>query len=460
MWEDEPMSVGQVLPLLLLATCLAGVVVFVVGWRGRVVAGSRLCRGCRFDLVGIAGAANCPECGAALGGGSATVERRLRSVRLLTLGGVIIFGSLAVGGGLAANRAWQANLNPYKPVWVLKMEASGVPSARSAASINELSRRLRTGILAQADIDRLVTHAIALRSTPSVPQDLAWSDFIELARVNGAVTDAQWVTYVRSGLALTCSVRQTMRAGRSTPISLTVGGPLLGSSPPEAARARVRYAITGMAIGEHQAAFNSRSFGQSTVGRGGSSGSSVSTTAPAATGTFQARVTCTFQILDPGGVSERVLGEWSQEFVSDVKVVPESVAVVRGERDDALSPRVRAALTATLQLDSPRMLGVMVQSNRPPANLAFEVFIRPCDGSAAGKEFKAGSISFAAGGTLGYGTSADAEAWDARYADVVLRPSIEAAEANVALESIWLGPEIVLPRVAIPRPADAAGPGR
>jgi hypothetical protein len=106
------------------------------------------------------------------------------------------------------------------------------------------------------------------------------------------------------------------------------------------------------------------------------------------------------------------------------------------------------------------MLGVMVQSNRPPANLAFEVFIRPCDGSAAGKEFKAGSISFAAGGTLGYGTSAEAEAWDARYADVVLRPSIEAAEANVALESIWLGPEVVFPRVAIPRPADAAGPGR
>jgi hypothetical protein len=452
------MVLGQVLPLLLLlATFLAGVVLFVIAWRGRVVAGSRLCRRCRFDLAGIAGAANCPECGAGLGGGSATVVRRLRSVRLLMLGVVLMAGSLAAGGGVAAYRAWQANLNPYKPVWVLKLEASGMPSARSAAAISELCRRLRTGVLAEADIDSLVVDAIALRSTPNVPQDPAWSDFIELARVNGAVTDAQWVTYVRSGVALTCSVRRSMRAGRSTPISLMVTGPRLGSNPPEAARARVRYAITGVAIGEHHAAFNNRGFGQSTVGRGGSSGSSVYTTAPGTPGTFQARVTCSIQILDPGSAGERVLGEWSQDFVSDVQVVPESVPVVRGERDEALLPGVRAALTATLRLDAPGMLGVMVQSNRPPANLAFEVFIRPCDGAAAGREFKAGSMSFPAGGTHGYGTSAEAEAWDATSADVVLRPSIEAAEANVALESIWLGPEVVLPRVAIARPAEAPG---
>lgn len=125
-----------------------------------------------------------------------------------------------------------------------------------------------------------------------------------------------------------------------------------------------------------------------------------------------------------------------------------TVNVVRdSSRDDAMR---RCITVRSLSLLTGDHLYVLVESERPPLGISFDVYVR-----AKGEERKAGSIARAASGpgfkfrhSLQFGWFR----FDADRADVILRPNPQAAEETLHLLEMWDGGEIVFRDVPVRRP--------
>ena len=100
-----------------------------------------------------------------------------------------------------------------------------------------------------------------------------------------------------------------------------------------------------------------------------------------------------------------------------------------------------------LEFSDQTRINLMIQVRASPADLGLEVLLRPRDGAHAGRELSLGSSWFASGATSGYGIGRDIRdlgGGDATAVDIVLRPSVSAAEGSPSLTSVWIGPDIVI----------------
>jgi hypothetical protein len=142
---------------------------------------------------------------------------------------------------------------------------------------------------------------------------------------------------------------------------------------------------------------------------------------------------------------EKLIGSIVREFEGDIEIVDTDEPSLRVVRDDSLFSAIAASLSVDrLELSDQRLIDLMIGVRHSPADLGLEVLLRPRDGSHAGREINIGSIWFASGATSGYGIGRDILDLDATRVDIILRPSVQAAELSPTLASVWIGPDIVI----------------
>lgn len=128
---------------------------------------------------------------------------------------------------------------------------------------------------------------------------------------------------------------------------------------------------------------------------------------------------------------------------------------LRVVRDESLAAAIASALSVDRrELAGRRRLDLMIQVRNAPADLGFEVLLRPRDGAHAGREIALGSIWFASGATSGFGIGQDISdlgGADLTAVDVILLSSANAAERSPRLESAWMGADIVIEKPSLLR---------
>jgi hypothetical protein len=172
-----PMGIWVGLPLA--GALLLGLVLVVMAWRGRRVDDHPLCRKCGYDHFGLpAESAVCPECGADRHAATATRigHRRVRR-RLLAAGlALLLPGAIGLGTvGYVVVR--KVDVNQYKPVWWLLADADrGSPAAQTAA-FDELHRRIKLGLLTDAQAEQMVDRVLEIQGDLARTWDERWGGF-------------------------------------------------------------------------------------------------------------------------------------------------------------------------------------------------------------------------------------------------------------------------------------------
>jgi hypothetical protein len=222
------MTIGAPRELLMfqvsLLLTLTGIVLFAVGFRGRRIDDHPLCRRCGYDLwQQPAQRPVCPECG------TNTTEkpprighRRLRSRRPIIGGiGLAALGALLLSVETAV-RSERPDLYPYKPLWLLRIEARRAPDARSwHPAMVEIVRRIDAGQISIAQCQSLVRDALAVQTLGTGNWSQDWTNIMIAAADLGAITQQQYATFAERAVILNFEVRQKVRQGAVLPYRLT-----------------------------------------------------------------------------------------------------------------------------------------------------------------------------------------------------------------------------------------------
>jgi hypothetical protein len=220
--EDTTMI--DLAPMIVLLAAVAGVVLLWLGVRGRRLNEHPACRRCGFDLLGVfPGGANCPECGAPLGGRRAVrtgVRQRRRS--LVVIGGGLVGVVLLV----FATGVWfmfaGPSLNAYKPSFFLVLEGRYSDAAASRAAAKELLSRQTDGSLSDRQVAWAVSGALALQADTESVWVGEWGDLVERARAAGKVSDADYERFLRQSAVLALVARPGAARGETIPLAIGV----------------------------------------------------------------------------------------------------------------------------------------------------------------------------------------------------------------------------------------------
>lgn len=194
----------------------------IVGLRGRRVNDHFHCRGCGFDLVGLAAATRCPECGRVLGRGMVCTGKRQRRVPFVAGGGAMALLGCAVLLGARYAAVTGANVQSFLPTdWLLpRAESADWRTARGA--LQELSIRLMSDELDAEQIDGLVESGLVFQADPSNVWVAEWGTFMEAARAKGFVDDADFMAYARTAIEAEPRVHNNTTPRRMIAFAVTV----------------------------------------------------------------------------------------------------------------------------------------------------------------------------------------------------------------------------------------------
>lgn len=434
-------------PLLLLLISLP---LLYLGWRGRVVGSQPVCRKCGFDLTGLPETStNCPECGSDLRRPNATRRGHLLRRRgMLWTGGILLFMGLAFGGLLGIVGAHDANFNPYKPLWMLVREVGSSDPTVSQPAMREISGRMANGQIADEKIRQLADAALELQGNPKRPWEPAWGDFIETARANGKLTDAQWLRYSKQAPDMSIEVRPVQeRLTGNLPYWIVMNTARVGTGSRFHAQLQSKNQTVWVS-GIQLPAENGYS---STTGGLNSSGTSKSGRGADLTPLFgklkdgpqTLRVKGTLELLDatvPSGAPPLF------SFPFDLTAnwtLQTSGASIKLKKDESQRPAVERAISIeTLRLrdwtnrDS-RYLDVNLNVKNLPVSIAFDIIARLGD-----HEWKVGRVATPASAQQhdrGFGTGGEVKGFTGDRVDIILRPSTEAAAATTDTFEVWDG---------------------
>lgn len=432
-----------------LCVALLGGWLVVSGWRGRPIEGVVECAKCRFELRGSDSHGACPECGQALSAtGASRIRRTRRPVRIAIGTAVFLLGAYPIGmfGWLAAS---QFNLLQLAPVWWLRTELGFVGSARAAAIGAEFDQRLlgSTRWMTTAEAQAVADDFSKMLADPAIAWNPGFSNFYERARLQTLVGDADWIRYVERATRIAWSCRTRVRAGSDLPVELVIRGATVADALP-IPTIRLRSRVEGASIdgGDLPRTWGGES--GTSITRGGHSGWTMGLPMPDVVGKTRLTVRYRIDVMTAAEPKERLIGSIFRDFEGEIEIVRPEEPSLRVVRDESLAAAIASALSVDrLELSDRRDVDLMIQVRNAPADLGFEVFLRPRDGAHAGREVALGSVWFASGATSGYGIGRDIRdlgGGDATAVDIVLRPSVSAAERSPSLTSVWIGPDIVI----------------
>lgn len=192
-----------------------GAVLLRRGVRGDQIDDHPLCRHCGFDLTGRPGAAKlCSECGSDLSTtGAIRIGHRERRSRLLWAGGSLCAIAAVVLGAWVWAVLSGINLNPYKPLWILRSDAQSASGAVSDAALTEVNARLAGGKLSDAQITRFADLSLDVQADRAIAWNVKWGDFIENARKAKKLSQTQWKRYAQQAPDFQITFRPRVRRG-------------------------------------------------------------------------------------------------------------------------------------------------------------------------------------------------------------------------------------------------------
>ena len=463
----------SIIPMLVCAgLLLAGLVLAIVGWRGRRLDDHPLCKRCGYDLVASGSASNCPECGSNLCVGSRAVRighRRRRTI-LASLGVLILLAGLGGGSVLYWSKWRNFDWNTVKPLWLLRREAGGADITMAIVAQEEILSRLGAGQLAQSQVSSIISESLALQSDGS--EWAAWrGDFIEDAWRLGQTTDSTMQQYLETAVdrATYLRVRPRIRQGQPVTIQVNREEMRLGRD-----RNRMLYLISeGNAVvadGQVLAPAESRSG----IVMQGSGPTAAEDMTPIGVrlpldlplGSHSVGIDATFRVFARPGMLNRGYGfsstqpsDWqfviSRRLEAPIEILDRDSPGVRLVDDETLAAHMRTAVRPRLARRAWRgqreRIVAWVDFHSPPMNVAFDVVVRD---TASSRECILGSIAEKQGGGHTMAPSVelnDDTRWilNATTLEIVFRPSVDAAEATYDLSEIW-GGTVVVPVSSIP----------
>ncbi len=212
----------SVFPIVALLALAIGLALAVIGWRGRKIDDHPVCRKCRFDLAGVYPAnKTCPECGRDLAGERSVRIGNRRKRRLpLGVGAGLLAVALIFGGLFVTVLVGGPALNPYKPMWLLGIEARSASATRASDALDELMSRYDDDELSQSQVDRMVTLALDEHADENDPNGQQWIDAIEMLIGGSELSKAEMTRYLDQGLILKIRLRPRVRIGDRIPIEI------------------------------------------------------------------------------------------------------------------------------------------------------------------------------------------------------------------------------------------------
>jgi hypothetical protein len=444
--------------IIALALCPLAIplLLFIAGMRGRRVGDHPVCRKCGFDLRGRAtSSTNCPECGADItAAGAIAIGDRRRIKPLLWLAAIVLLLWLA-GAGLGGWRIGrQIDWIRYEPAaWVIRDAASATGAAKNAAQ-TELARRMAEGDLSSSQSNQVIELALADQAKGSWS---GWWSFIEQAGRHGMLSEAQEKRLLENALSTAVRGRPIVRrehyqyidhqmnwnlgSGSELNItyssSLNYGGLLIDS-------AFIRQRDVQRIGGNWSAAYGGRA---AFTRRNGID------RLPDGEHDLTAHTQVQVELLAPW--KSRKTYTIHKDATQRVKLVAKDAIVDEFVKaDPELKKGVEAAVKeVVLDCAEDGKAITMIRTDRLPVALAMEVLLqRPASASATALsnpirigEFRRGA------GMMDYWNSAS---WGRRMpftdgvADVILRPSQDAAESNERIDRYW-GEQILIPNVPV-----------
>lgn len=439
------------------AMAFVGLFLVAFGLRGKRVDDHPVCRGCRFDLVGVwPKSQTCPECGADLADQARSVRtgNRQRRTPVFAVGVAILILSLAGGLVLGWGQTQSFNWNTIKPTWMLKRETESPGNQTAGAALSELTKRMTAGKLDQEDVDQLAERALEVQKDFDARWLSEWGDLVDAADAQGEISAEQRIAYVRqalvSGANMNMSMRETIveRDGpESLPIQFAIGNSRLGGSRQFWLLAE----LESLNVGGIDIPINGSSSFLNVRAVAASSSQSVRLV-DLPSGLSELHAVWRLTAVDvPGGPP---IVEWTTEFSKSIDVVrPEESGVVLaagGVSVEQMKASVSIQRLAVTESEgSPRNANCTLLFSSPPASLAFEVLLR-----AGGREWSIGHVAMkAGGGGHSFALGGQIAGLEAKSVDVVFRASAAAAERTVDLYEIWDG-EIVLEGVELVWPEE------
>ncbi len=222
-------------PIVLAAVIAIGVIslaMLVIGWRGRRVDDHPVCRRCRYDLIGLdPRPAHCPECSADLARPKAVRDGARRKRRgAVALGMLGLTVALVAAGALTWGAASSFNWNTIKPAWLLEQEMRGFGASFDQGVIDELASRVLKGRTDDERLGRLARIALDLQGDPTASWATGYGDIVEYAGSTGVLDQAAMDTYYGRCIGTQVLVRDTLRAGDDSNVTIDFGEMRLGGA--------------------------------------------------------------------------------------------------------------------------------------------------------------------------------------------------------------------------------------
>jgi hypothetical protein len=449
--------------VLLIPLCL-GVALVHRGWRGVAIDDHPLCRRCGFDLTGKPSDSDrCAECGADVSAPKSIRRghRRRRRGQLL-FGVAMLVLVLCAVAGVATYVLRTIDPNTIKPVWWLALDAESPNRATNSAALKELARRVNLGQLSGGPLAKLVNRALAHQADASHAWVNEWGDIVQLARRSRgseAVTDEQWARFGRRALegAVRLRVRPNVRRGDPIPWSVAFGGPGWRGGNSSGllwyeARSDVSVASP---LGLPRADYRWDSF----LGNGNLTRlvRDVLTLTPAQVENLSdgpQKLSCNVHVdvrEFRGSESAPILSSFDLPLGASWVLLPPDQLTAPAKHAPELTAAIRAALSIRelrlLRKSNSMILNVTFLPTPAPAALAFDLIVRDPRSS---REAQLGTMikEIGASGPIGVARDVPADLAraiaDSKTADVIFRPSPNAAVRSVDLTEYWTGDEPII----------------
>jgi hypothetical protein len=218
--------------ILLLLAMVVGLVLVIVGIRGRRINDHPVCRQCHFDLQGIyPEVVTCPECGSGLKREHGVRQgARSRMPILAAFGVLLILTPMIPVGAVAFAALTGSDVNSYKPLGLILWEAKRADAATATKLSAELINRILSQKLSPSQYTRVVDTMLAIQGDTSKPWHETWGDVLDRAEFDGVMTPAKKATYEKQAAVLSLKPRRRVSAGGILPVIVALKESRVSSS--------------------------------------------------------------------------------------------------------------------------------------------------------------------------------------------------------------------------------------
>jgi len=430
---------------------LIGAVLLTLGLRGRRIDDHPVCARCRFDLSGAPEPrTTCPECGRNVSEPKGIkIGQRRRRPRMLATGAAALTMSLLIWG-VAGWGLWKGtNWNTYKPTgWLLFEARVGAPGEADAA-IREVATRLAMGIrLSPAQLDEFTRVVLDHQADFSRPWGDGWGNAVDMLVDMELLSPEELAQLQRNLFWFELETRPIVRSGE-----------------PVYTRLRV-LARNGSSLMRYVLIDSTRTLIDGVEAKVGGGRAMLS-----GRGTLSDTVTMT---LEPGQHNVEV--EWRWAVVNGPMDTPNEeewrstehraeTLIIAADADDGVGlladESAREAIRRAIKLPKlealPRggdvSLQVGVTLDRPPKDLAFDVFVRQGD-----QEWKAGALTGLAGHSVASGFGPSIQGLQPGAVTVIFRSNEAVLRRTIDMTTAWDG-ELIFENVPVLwPPAQPASP--